>query len=755
MMRPITRGLVALALGWCAGLLGAGTASAASTWLPAGNLRSPVPALSAQVATDPAGNSVAVWHRRDDRGDADPTNDNWLVEYAYRPAGGSFGAPQVLSGNLGAGRFRDAQDPDVAMDGRGRALVTWTYSDGTNSLARARVRGTDGSLGAIQDLMPTDAGMNVYGAPVPAVSPDGHAAVVWEGGEPSGIYATTGTLDDGLARATPVSGPNSASEYVSCPHVAIDDGGNALFAWQRNGDRSRRVEAVAGPGSGERGSVAVLSMNIPYKFSECPRVALDPRGRGTVVWSLDDRDPDFNGNPSDDDDRDLIQFVTRSAPTADWGNGTFSSAGVVPTLTESGNFRPDVVVDADNTAIVVWSGRDASDRSVIQAASRPSGGGFGNHQTLSGPGRRTSDPHVAIGANGHAVAMWLWSPGTGEVVQAAQRPAGTGTSFGTVAEQIDSAPSGAVAQFLPPEPAVDAEGNAIGAWVRTRLDGGHNYDHVPRFAGLDAAAPKLADIGVPGSAATGQTLAFSASALDRWSPTKTSWSFGDGRTADGASVEHAFDSPGIHTVTVTSTDDAGNTATATRTVQVHNPDKPAPASVVAPAGAPAPSGGVDSDRDGFFSNQDCDDANGAIRPNAQEVRGNRIDENCDGRADDYLAITSPLNWSWRVNGARAAITKLTARDIPSGATIELRCVGKRCPVKRKQAATPRGPSVDVLGALGGRRWHFRAGQTLEIRITAPERIGKVVRFQLQAGRIPRGKALCLRPAASRPAPCGR
>ena len=74
--------------------------------------------------------------------------------------------------------------------------------------------------------------------------------------------------------------------------------------------------------------------------------------------------------------------------------------------------------------------------------------------------------------------------------------------------------------------------------------------------------------------------------------------------------------------------------------------------------AGAPPGGttqpscLDADHDGFCAGQDCNDSRAAIRPGAREVKGNRIDENCDGFA---RAVPDPDHRDHRqLVGARQA-----------------------------------------------------------------------------------------------------
>lgn len=76
---------------------------------------------------------------------------------------------------------------------------------------------------------------------------------------------------------------------------------------------------------------------------------------------------------------------------------------------------------------------------------------------------------------------------------------------------------------------------------------------------------------VPAAAAPGTTLSFTASAGTNATVGSYAWSFGDGATAVGQSVTHAFAAAGSYAVTLTVTDSFGNSGSVTSDVEVGAP----------------------------------------------------------------------------------------------------------------------------------------------------------------------------------------
>jgi hypothetical protein len=164
--------------------------------------------------------------------------------------------------------------------------------------------------------------------------------------------------------------------------------------------------------------------------------------------------------------------------------------------------------------------------------------------------------------------------------------------------------------------------------------------------------------------------------------------------------------------------------------------------------------GVDADHDGFFAGQDCNDGNASIRPGAVEVRGNRIDENCDGLADPFPTLASGVSTNWDVDGTRFTLKELkVTQQFPKGWSVKIVCSGKpKCPFSSKTLKPGKvsRAASNVIGSLSAKQRKFRAGQTIEVWVSAPNFNTKVGRLVLKKNKIPTTQPFCVLPGQSKP-----
>jgi hypothetical protein len=163
---------------------------------------------------------------------------------------------------------------------------------------------------------------------------------------------------------------------------------------------------------------------------------------------------------------------------------------------------------------------------------------------------------LATAADGRALLAWtqLDRPGGAVSLLVAERP--PGGSFGDpVPIQSGDAASAALAM-------ADG-GDGLAAWTV-----GATAPYAVHVRGFDATAPTLSDVTIAADAVVGTPTSFVASPFDVWGPLTTSWSFGDGATATGATVQHAYARAGRFTATVTTADAVGNAVSSSGTVHV-------------------------------------------------------------------------------------------------------------------------------------------------------------------------------------------
>jgi len=547
MSRRTATGLAAAALA-CAALAAPGAAGAAPAWLPAVGLTAATSTATApQVAVGPQGDATAIWYRY-----AATTS---VVESAERPAGApAWHAPTTVSvGPL------QAVAPQVAVDAQGTATAVWWDSNGASPATTAVRAATRPVGGAWTASVPLSTGGAVEDPHV-AVDARGDAVAVWRGYDQSYVITAAFRPAGGAWQAPVVLSTDAASSYAATPKVAIDAAGDAVAVWYRSTGGSHLViQAAKRPAGGAwQPPVDLSSASLDAGL---PGIAVAPSGDAVAVWEAEESGVY------------VVQAASMPALSGVWQVPVNLSA----TGAESAGVQ--VAVDAAGRAHAIWTWNDGVG-TAVQTASRPAGGAWSAPTNLSDPGRYAMDPAVAVDPTGDVAASWADYDGTHYIDQGAAQPAGGGWSA-----PADLSASGADAAHS--QVAIDAQGDAVALWVRAETSGAAPV----QAAAYDAAGPALNGLAIPATAVAGQPVAFAVSPLDAWSTLgATTWSFGDGGSAVGASTTHTFAAAGTYAVTLTGTDALGNATHATGTISVAPaaPAAPGPPSTPGPPTAIAP-----------------------------------------------------------------------------------------------------------------------------------------------------------------------
>lgn len=114
--------------------------------------------------------------------------------------------------------------------------------------------------------------------------------------------------------------------------------------------------------------------------------------------------------------------------------------------------------------------------------------------------------------------------------------------------------------------------------------------------------------------------------------------------------------------------------------------------------------------------------------------------------------TTRARATWRRGGARVALRSLRLSRLPAKATVRVRCTGRGCPF-RSRTLRPPGSTADVGRALGAGASRLRAGQALEVAVTAPVTDGTVIRWAIGRRGTPRALTRCVPLGYARPRAC--
>jgi hypothetical protein len=652
--------------------LTASPAAAAPTWLAPQNLETgladPQPSSGrGDVVVTPSGKAVAVWIARVagvDRAHA-----------RVRLPGQGFGPRITFTPANGS----NAASIHAAADAAGNVTVAWQEQQGPGGIEAIR---TARLPAGAQSFEPATTVSNVAlrsTAPVIDVGASGVAVIAYTQLElgmqrlVAVVRNAPGVAFGGRQNVSPEFAPANVQ-----PVVGVDDDGDAVAAWVRNTGGHKVIEANSRPRTGGFGDpqTSAEQLSNPILDADHPALAIAPNGTAVVLWNQLGPQNDIRYNERTPGNVWLMDPKIASQP------GTTA-------------FGPAVAMDGAGNAVAVWNASRGAGL-FVQAALRFAGGAFGGaYRDLTTVGAFQLD----VASNRAGDSIITFNDSMGDLIGSVRRPR-NGEFSGVIPAERQATDS---TQMINGAVGIDDQGNATGLWFRNIVNPGNTHDVA--VGAFDAAPPTLV-ASVPSGGTAGQAIAMAAAATDRLSPVAVKWAFGDGGTAAGGAVSHAFGSAGAFTVSVTATDAVGNATAVRRPV------------LVSPAAPPPP-------------------------------------------PPPPLRITSKVKISWGVNSTRTFLIKLKIPKVPKGGKAQLTCKGKKCPFKKVSSKKRRKGTITLFRNVKlskvqtMKKRTFRPGQRVELRITAPGYIGKVVRYQLKRDKIPVGKELCLPVGAKKPrSTCG-
>lgn len=636
-----------------AALASAGGASAAA-WLPVQS----VPLVASDLGFDAQGNAIAVGVGTDG------------VRTMSRPFGGSWtsGLPVTVAGDSAVSA------PRIAVDSDGDAVAVWSARNADAvRVVRSSRRSAGGAWSVPTRLTvgPAKDGTDSYAV---VLDDQGEATVTWIE-TVDGTYtvrALRAPLDSDWSTAARTTLSDGISgEHADALQLAGAPGGRVVAAWiQRAGGfatlKSRRVVTGSWTDVPDTLDTAAILSD--------PRIATNDHGDATAVWTK------TSGG---------VQDVRSSRRTA-IGGWTFAY-DVAP------GREPDLTVDSHGTATVAW-GTGSAGTETIRVSSRPGGSSvWAAAQTLatSSTSGNVGNPRVAADPERSVTAIWSRNLAGSFTAEASRR-----SVTGDWSSPIDLLLGGLMFDANSrPVGGLDPQGNATLLWSGSPGSGSGSI--------LDAVAPELRNLTVPSTGIVGRPVQVSVEPFDLTAVT-TTWSF-DGVTATGAAASHTFSTPGLHTITVTGEDAAGNTAEASSQITIlpldvkgppHRPDPPTPNDP-----KPGPTRAVQAPALSGLRQT-------STRWTLRKRRGSRV----------------PVGTSFRFHLDRSAQVRLSFEQLVTGRRSGKRCVKatKKNRAKRACTRTEKRGTLTVKGKAGANGVEFRGkvgGRTLkpgryQVRVTA-------------------------------------
>lgn len=352
--------------------------------------------------------------------------------------GWSATSPPLSAGGSGS--------PKVAMDTSGRALAVWlTLRAGTLIDDDLMVSRYDPASGwSTPQTLEARLG-DVTRFEIAMEPASGRAVVLWSQASDTSNSGAWARHFDPAGGWTPVQALSTTTGLVDVLSVGMDVQGNAVAAWSQLDGSRFSVWGNRGSAAGTWGTAQLLE-NIDElgRVDGNPRIAVAPQGDALVVWQASGGTPVNRGT-----------WTNRYTAGGGWGTAS-------QLVSVSGGSAPDIAMDANGSAVMVWSQISvvsATEMYALIQAKRYQAGAWGAPLQVArelGANSVLSTVHVKMNAAGAALVAW----GQGdESIRATIASAGGNWPAPSIVKPVGSRSAATGVRA-----AIDGEGNAFVAW---------------------------------------------------------------------------------------------------------------------------------------------------------------------------------------------------------------------------------------------------------------------------------------------------
>lgn len=118
----------------------------------------------------------------------------------------------------------------------------------------------------------------------------------------------------------------------------------------------------------------------------------------------------------------------------------------------------------------------------------------------------------------------------------------------------------------------------------------------------------------------------------------------------------------------------------------------------------------------------------------------------------YPQVRSFVAWTWSYKGTHTYLEQLDVTQIPAGGDVTVLCQGDGCRSAHQSFAAKHGSSIGLASSIT-KNGTLTAGAKLQITISAPNSVAKVMTIAIRPNNYPSVVKACLLPGAAHPAAC--